>query len=131
MSHINGDFVVEQDTPSLCIAGGIGITPFISTIRAAQANNTPIPMVLVYFVNGKTECAYRDVLEGARRLGVNTLYVTDPATRLSEASLVKLVPDLKKTNVYISGPPAMVRAYNTLAQHLRAKSVHTDYFTGY
>ncbi|MCA9330504.1 FAD-dependent oxidoreductase [Candidatus Saccharibacteria bacterium] len=131
MSHIDGNFVIDQNVPSLCIAGGIGVTPFISAIRAAQIANAPLPMVLVYFVNGQGECAYRELLEDARRLGVNTIYVTDRETRLTEASFVKLAPDLKRTNVYISGAPGMVRSYKTIAQHLRVKSVHTDYFTGY
>lgn len=131
MNHIGGDFVVDATAPSLCIAGGIGITPFISTIRAALAAQTPLPMTLVYFTNGPKERAYHSLLEHARRIGVKPVYVSDPTTRLTEVTLAELVPNLSRTHVYISGPPAMVRSYKPLARHLGARSVHTDYFYGY
>lgn len=131
MNHIEGSFVIDQTKPAFCIAGGIGVTPFVSTIRAAMAADNSLPMTLVYFVSSPEECAYRELLDQAERIGVKVYYVTDPRTRLSESSVAELVPDVASTNVFISGPPSMVSSYSRLAHNLGARSVHTDYFTGY
>lgn len=121
---ITGDFVLPKDTSSklLLIAGGIGITPFISHIRSLD---DPSRVTLLYFNRKPGDTPYRDFLDGS---GVTVHYFTN--LPLDENILGQHVKDLTSYDVYISGPPATVATARQLIGK-RAKSVHTDYFSGY
>ena len=131
LSHLGGDFIIDRTQPSLCLAGGIGITPFVSTIRDAVARGDTLPMTLVYFVGSKQELAYEHELKQAQSIGVKVVVIDDPQMRLSELHLDHLSIKRASTNAYISGPPAMVRSYKKLLRGAGMGSVRTDYFSGY
>ena len=133
---VGGDFVLPEDptVPVVLVAGGIGITPFISQLLHEPDRDA----VIIYGVTGPEEIAYADVLAG---LPVVIVSPTAPdhlpsqwrhltAPFLSAYLVASAVPDLGRRRAYISGPPAMVNAVRTgLAK--RCKGVKTDYFTGY
>lgn len=131
LSHLGGDFIIDLTQPSLCLAGGIGITPFISTIREAASRHQQLDMTLVYFVNGAREIAYKHELKQAQQLGAKVIIVDDPDRRLTPKHLEKLGLKNSLTNAYISGPPAMVRSYKRLLRSVGMRSIKTDYFSGY
>ena len=140
---IGGDFVLPADTtvPLLLVAGGIGITPFISQLRHLGQRGEARDVVVVYSVRGDDELAYADELEAA---AVPVLVVAPsrpermPAGweylgphRLDASMLADRVPRLTSRTAYVSGPPSMV---TTLRRDLRAlglRRIKTDYFTGY
>ncbi len=133
---VGGDFVLPDDpaVPVVLIAGGIGITPFISQLQHAPDRDA----VLVYGVNAPEEIAYADVLAGFKVVIVSPVAPDHLPTqwRHVEAPFVSVdlvataVPDLDQRMAYISGPPAMVNSVRAgLAR--RCKRVKTDYFTGY
>lgn len=131
-AHIAGDFTLpKSDQPLLFIAGGIGITPFVAMIREQMALGKTRDIVVVYFAAGEQELAYKPVLDAAAKVGVRVIYMTDPATRLDQTAVKTAIPDFAARRVYISGPPGMVRSYKALFRQWGAKSVQTDYFTGY
>lgn len=133
---IVGDFVLPRDpsVPVVLVAGGIGITPFLSQLRSAPERDA----VLVYGVPSGDDVAFVDELADARVV----LVAPTPPTDLPEAwtwvegagvtaDVVALaVPDLATRRAYVSGPPAMV---TPVARGLRGRcrSVRTDHFTGY
>lgn len=121
---VTGDFVLPKDPSSklLFIAGGIGITPFISHIQSIENKSR---ITLLYFNRRPGDIPYRDLLDTS---GVKVQYFTD--LQLNNEILSEHAKDLANHDVYVSGPPAMVaRARKLIAK--RAKSVHTDYFSGY
>jgi glycine betaine catabolism B len=133
---IVGDFVLPADpaTPVLLVAGGIGVTPFLSQLRHGAARDA----VVVYGVSSPDEVPFTEELSGARvvlvgpaepdRLPDGWTYVEAPF--LSVDLIAEAVPDLADRRAYVSGPPAMVNAVRGgLAK--RCKGVRTDYFTGY
>ncbi len=133
---VGGDFVLPKDpsVPVLLVAGGIGITPFISQLQAEPGRDA----VLVYGVASPEEVAYADVLAGFKVVVVSpvapdhlpTLWRHVEAPFLSVDLVAAAVPDLDKRLAFVSGPPAMVNAVRAgLAK--RCKRVRTDYFTGY
>lgn len=133
---VGGDFVLPQDrtAPVLLVAGGIGITPFISQLLHDPDRDA----VLVYGVTSPAEIAYADVLAGFKVVIVSptapdhlpTLWRHVEAPFISVDLVATAVPDLDQRHAYVSGPPAMVNAVRAgLAQ--RCKRVKTDYFTGY
>lgn len=138
----SGDFVMPRDTkkPLLWIAGGIGVTPFVSFARQLVHTHETRDVVLVYSAASQEEIAYIDELKKA---GVAIVTVT-PEGKASKSNgkhitapfitaeiLGESVKDIASRQVYISGPPIMVNHTKRLARKLGARSVKTDYFTGY
>jgi ferredoxin-NADP reductase len=138
-TSVAGDFLLPEDpeTPILMIAGGIGITPFISQLAEAAARDA----VLVYSVSSLDEMAYAEELE---RSGIRVLLKAPTAPpelpttwhylgsdRLTATQLHDEVPELASRTVYVSGPPAMVAELKTALHATGVHRVHSDYFTGY
>ncbi|MFT4189097.1 MAG: hypothetical protein QM621_11015 [Aeromicrobium sp.] len=134
---VQGDFVWPRgDAPLLLVAGGIGVTPFVSQLRAQPDRDA----VLVYGVASSFEVAYRDELV---ELGVPVVLVSpgEPddlpdgwthvaADQLTADLVCEQVPDHAARKAFVSGPPDMV---TVLASGLRRHGlrVRTDHFTGY
>ena len=133
---IGGDFVWPADpaTPLLLVAGGIGITPFLSQLRHEGSRDA----VLVYGAASPEEVPFAEELAGVRVVLVcpgrpGTLpegWTHVDAPFLSAEIVADAVPDLASRRAYVSGPPAMV---NAVRPGLRkaAAGLKTDYFSGY
>lgn len=139
---VSGDFILpkKQDTPLLLVAGGIGITPFISQLGALPPGHDR-DVVLVYVAGDAEEVGYQEELAAA---GVRTVVVTKQqaagfpagfesvtAPRLTGDVLASVVPDIARRRVYISGPPGLVDTISRAARSLKARSIAKDYFSGY
>lgn len=132
-TSLAGDFVLPHDKTHklLFIAGGVGITPFVSMLRQLMASGERRDIMLMYFVSSKDNLAYQELLSDAqKKLGIRVVGLVNE--RLSTETLQQYVPDLKERKVYISGPDSMVGAYKTLVERGGASSgnIKTDYFTG-
>jgi ferredoxin-NADP reductase len=139
---VAGDFLLPRDrtAPLLLVAGGIGVTPFVSQLRA-EADEEPRDAVLVYGVTPGEGLPYRDELQ---RAGVPVVLVSPEAPadlpagwthvaadRISEDVLRRAVSDAKDRRAYVSGPPAMVDAVRAALRRLGVRRVRTDHFAGY
>ena len=142
-----GDFVLPVDTsvPMVWIAGGIGITPFISMVRELLIRGERRTIVL-FFANARAEdVAYREVLDRAEReLGMRVVYAFSEEGQqmqgkdvvhgfLTKEVLMHYAPMCAQSIVYISGPSGMVTAYKALAQQVGVSRsrIKTDYFPGF
>ena len=136
-TRIAGDFVLPKDpnVPVVLIAGGIGITPFISFMTASDRK-----LQLIYSVGNSNDLSYVDVL---KQHEVDMTVVSADEGKLpdrdwkhergmlDEKLLKKLIDVDKQPVVYISGPPAMVVAIRDTVKKLGIKHVKTDEFSGY
>lgn len=136
-----GDFLLPRDpsSPVVLVAAGIGVTPFVSQLREAEARGEGRDVLLVYVASDPAELAYRDELAAT---GVKAIIFTreEPAdlppswtwaggVRLDSEHLRAVVPDLASRHAYISGPPTLIA---DLAPALEsARSLTTDAFSGY
>lgn len=127
---VSGEFTAQPYTqPVLFIAGGIGITPFRSMVLDAARSEADI--ALLYVTRTQEDAVYLEELQQALpKMNVVHLHGEGSASVTPEA-IAQAIPDAHQRQWYISGPPAMARAYKHHAEALKAGRVHTDYFSGY
>jgi predicted ferric reductase len=104
--------VVRRRARVTLIAGGIGITPIRALFEELRA--APGELALIYRVVDEDDLVLRDELEDlARRQGAAVHYVIGDhheGERLSADRLRELVPEIAEGDVYLCGPPGMMRA---------------------
>lgn len=108
---------VFHSTKSLFLAGGSGITPFLSMVREALDSNADRDLVLLYGADTKDKALYYDeLMEYSKRHSNFKFYLIvsgeDPEWTgergfLSGELIKKLVPDYAERTSYICGPQIM------------------------
>lgn len=136
-TRISGDFVLPQDpnVPVICIAGGIGITPFVSYCLSTNRK-----LELIYAVNTISELSFVDQLKH-HDVAVTVVSQDDGQLPDRDWSRVRgkldaeviggLIDPASNPTVYISGPPAMVVSIRNTVRSLGVKNVKIDEFSGY
>jgi ferredoxin-NADP reductase len=128
ITQVGGEFTPPTDEkPIVCVAGGIGITPFASWIRSLQPTpDTPLNVWLVVVVKRPGELLYPELgyLPGVTLLAADHL-----------GQLGQLVGDvgapLSECTVWVSGSPGFVTSAQSTLRGLGANHIHTDRFIGY
>lgn len=126
-----GDFIVETvpDRETVLVAGGTGITPFVSLL--ASANAIVGPTRVLYGVRRAELMIYRHVLETAklryRFLTFQTYVEEDPPMetfpgRLTLDAVMSCNDDIGSV-YYLSGPPAMIRFFS---EGLRKREIEKE-----
>jgi glycine betaine catabolism B len=140
---VGGDFLLPRE-PSrrlLFVAGGIGITPFMSHLEQIKGEGSVRDVVVLYSASASRELAYSDRLT---ELGVPVLLLAPTAptalpgnwTYLGQGPLTadliaSAIPDVKSRAAYVSGAPSFVHVVRGLLRRVQAHSIKTDFFSGY
>jgi ferredoxin-NADP reductase len=136
-----GDFTLRPGaTHHVWIAGGIGITPFVSMIRDARARTQTIPATLLYCNKTENDVAFLDELRDSPA-GVRVVHVLAEKGKgdlphevgfVTRELIETHVPQWKDATFYLSGPPGLVAAYEKLLATMGIPSsrIVTDYFPG-
>ncbi|QLC73931.1 ferredoxin reductase family protein [Pseudomonas sp. LPB0260] len=118
----------------LWLGGGIGIAPFVSAARALAGPSGAAGHVSLLYLADRAERAYylkelQAIAAHQPRLSVTTHYFFDCGP-LSEAFLQAHCPDFREREIYICGPPAMLRHVQALLRATGAdpKLIHTEAF---
>ncbi|MFZ1250072.1 MAG: FAD-dependent oxidoreductase [Candidatus Microsaccharimonas sp.] len=140
ITNVSGDFVLPKnvETPIVMIAGGIGITPFISQLRWLQKVGQTRDVALIYAVKSVDEIAYKDLLVQSA-IQVVIVAPTQPSdmprnwiyqqgSRVDFGALTSLI---EGRVAYISGPTPFVANAKNAVRNLGLTRIKTDYFTGY
>ncbi len=144
-TQIAGDFTLpkDRDEKLAFIAGGIGVTPFTSMMRDMIQRGDDRSVVLLYGNNSAKEIAYADVFDRAEReLGIRTIYAVAEGTPadtnlhhgLIDAALIQReMPDYLERTFYVSGPRAMVLAFQSVLGELgiTRSRIKVDFFPGF
>ena len=140
---VGGDFLLPKEVtrPLLFVAGGIGITPFISHLEQIQGSGEARDVVMLYSASSAEELAYSSQLKA---LGHPVLLLAPAAPKplpknwtylgrgpLTAELLASAVPDVMSRAAYASGPPAFVHVVRSLLRKAKAHSIKTDFFAGY
>lgn len=97
----------------ILIAGGIGITPFISMLASFSRFNTPFE--LHYAARSIKECAFYDFLQQEYSSQVK-FYFSDRQERLNPKQILKQQP--LGTHLYLCAPPSLMSDCRSTAQAL-------------
>jgi ferredoxin-NADP reductase len=143
-----GSFTLHNNTarPAALLAGGIGITPFLSIVSHARKKGLHHRIILFYANRQLEDAAFIDALWSLKRINPRFSFVPT-LTRLnsnhgdwkgetghiSPELLYRHVGKLKGPIFYIAGPPAMVAAARrTLIEAaVDEDDIRTEEFAGY
>jgi ferredoxin-NADP reductase len=142
-----GDLTLgDAERPAVFIAGGIGITPFVSMLREAAGVRSPQRLFLAYSNRRPEDAAFLDELQQLERqnqhfslLATMTDMSKSARTWSGETGLIdanmlqRFVGDLGAPIYYVVGPPAMVEAMQATlgAAGIAEDRIRTEEFYGY
>ncbi len=140
-----GVMVLHEDVarPAVFLAGGIGITPFISMARDAAQRRLPHLIVLFYANRRPQDGAYLDELRALERRNPSYRMVatlSDPPAGwkgetgfIDKAMLARHLADPLKPVYYFAGPPAMAMAMQSMLGELGVAEadMRSEEFYGY
>ncbi|MCM3636384.1 FAD-dependent oxidoreductase [Sporosarcina luteola] len=134
MSGPVGSFYLKDDSPTILIAGGIGITPFRSMLKQIEAEGNGVgKQIHLLYIDSKGSFVYKDELDKiADNTSVTVTYLDSRNDLQQEISKLSGLY-LNNGTYYIAGPKTMVE---TLSGHLQGnsiskKSIKKDVFFGY
>jgi len=153
-AHIEADgpfgerFILHKDVgrPAVFIAGGIGITPFLSMLKYVTQQKLPYTITLFYSNRRKEDIAFRDELEKLERENSNlqvVLTLTKDFLRnsswegerghINKEMLLRYIPALTTPFFYVAGPPLMVSGMKDTLEKagVSSENILTKKFSGY
>lgn len=144
-ANVWGNFVLPRNNRKIVlIAGGIGITPYVSMIRSLLSNKEKRDIVLIYSNTHEDEISYRDLLDIAEKdAGVRIIYTLTgnevppnwrgEKGRLSLQMVQKYVPEYKEALFYVSGSKPLIDGVKKTLKEtgVSLNQIKTDYFPGY
>lgn len=128
------------------IAGGIGITPFMSMLRHTAQQQTPQDLLLLYSNHRPEDAAFLGELQQLETVNsrfhmVATMTQMDRSTQpwagpmgpIDSALVQRITHDLPAPIFYIAGPPAMVEAMRQVlaGAGIDEDDVRSEEFYGY
>lgn len=127
-----GTFTVEDDNKNLVfIAGGVGITPFMSIIKNHSDLRKQQNITLLYGSKTKEDIIFRDELDTIQKDWFTKIYLLSNANSSSEmyergyinkTLISKHIKNLNNTLFYICGPEQMKKCVKKILANLGVKN---------
>ena len=134
-----GDFVLPQNSKNksedqneyVFIAGGIGITPFMSMLRSLKDNNSKKKITLLYGNSNKQSAAYIEELQEMAKEDLISLVET--YERINTVFIQSQIQDLNSKKWLVVGPPEMVSNVKNILIDLKIDTnrIMIESFDGY
>ncbi len=143
-----GALTLHKDSarPGVFLAGGIGITPFLSMLRQATRDKFPHRLSLFYSNRRPEDAAFLDELQRMEKQNRNYQFIgtmTEMAKSnrpwdgetgyVNKEMLVKRLKELTGPVYYTAGPPAMVAAMRKMLNDAGVDddNIRSEDFVGY
>ena len=144
----DGVMVLHEDAarPAVFLAGGIGITPFLSMARHAATARLPHRLYLFYSNRRPEDAAFMDELRALEEANPNyrliaTMAEAEKSCRpwngetgfIRRDMLERYLPDLLRPVYYFAGPPAMAMAMRSMLSDcgVSENDMRSEEFYGY
>lgn len=134
-SHPVGTFILDETSPSVFIAGGIGITPFRSMIKYCFDQNIQT-FITLFYCNSDENFVFKDSLEEWRQKLPNLKIIYINTTKqgyLSVKTIKNSVFNIQNSIFYLAGPPKMVDSFEKMLVKNKVDKINIryDHFDGY
>lgn len=134
MSGPVGSFNLEDNSPSLLIAGGIGITPFRSILKQLEADGAgEQKQIKLLYLDAKKSYLYKDELEVIAKNTSTSVTYLDSRDDL-QGEIDKFNALYKNNGKYfIAGPKSLVDSVSSYLQsnNVSKRNIKKDAFYGY
>jgi ferredoxin-NADP reductase len=136
----------NPNKPAVLLAGGIGITPFLSIVRQADHDQLPHKLYLFYSNRRPEDAAFLDILQGLEKTNPNFRFIAT-MTEMARSSrewkgemgfingdmLARHLRTLQGPIYYVAGPPSMVAAMREMLVGVGVDEddIRTEEFSGY
>jgi ferredoxin-NADP reductase len=144
----SGSFTLHKNSakPGVFLAGGIGITPFLSIIRQAARESLPHQLYLFYSNRRPEDAPFLELLRQTAEQNSNfhmigTMADMEHSHRpwngeigfINKEMLSRYLTALQGPIYYLAGPPAMVAAMRKIlvAAEVDEDDIRTEEFSGY
>ena len=144
----NGEMVLHEDAarPTVFLAGGIGITPFLAMARHAANERLPHCLYLFYSNRRPEDAAFLAELQKMERLNPNYRLIATMAEPEKSAQrwsgetgfirremLERHLADVTRPMYYFAGPPAMNMAMQKMLEDIgiTEQAMRSEEFYGY
>ena len=135
-SHPAGTVVLDDSSPMVLLAGGIGIAPHRSMIKWAVDRKLNLPITLIYSNSDKNFIFKKELDSWVKSYPkLNIQYIITGRDGRLDAKKFKLfpIPYTLYPIFYLAGPPLMVDDFENILLNLGIDStnIRTDRFDGY
>lgn len=117
----------ENASHSIFIAGGIGITPFISMIR--RANTLGLSWELYYAARSRSQMSFQDAITALTPVKSRLHWHFDDEAGGDVLDIQSLAKNAGGAHLYCCGPTPMLGAFENACVGLPAAQIHVEYFS--
>lgn len=125
-----GDFVLPKssDKPVIMLAGGIGITPFLSMITYATEEKLPHRIKLIFGNSSPKRATFLSELKDLATKNPNFELIT-----VYEHLTKKIIQPDQNARYYIAGPPGFIAGVRAILDEsgINEDTIRTEEFSGY
>ena len=133
-----GNMILHEDgaRTAVILAGGIGITPFMSMLRQAIHDRLPHRLFLLYSNRSPENAAFLAELEALTQQHDNfrlKATMTTTEGRINDKAIRNFVGEAASPIYYLAGPPAFVDSITDALMRLGVTNdqLHSEMFYGY
>jgi glycine betaine catabolism B len=137
ISHPNGTYTLDENSPAVMLAGGVGIASHRSMIKFAVDSKLKIPITLIYSNPDENFIFKRELDFWQKQYPKLTIHYlnTTKSGRLTKDKLITFYPkyQILDTIYYLAGPPSFVEDMEKILTQLKVDRVNIrlDSFDGY
>ena len=143
-----GSFTLHKNSakPAVFLAGGIGITPFLSIVRQSDHDRLPHKLYLFYSNRRPEDAPFLEALQTLEKSNPNFQLIctmtemlkshkewSEETELINKEMLSRHLPSLQEPIYYVAGPPAMVTGMRKMlvGAGVDEDDVRSEEFAGY